>query len=161
MQSIELGSTPPIGAVVVIGDLLGAVVETTTGPIDQSRTTVALGLDGADVTADHPELSVLLRSTFTVRPLGTLQGEAPTSSAAFHASVRAATPDECAVLARDFSYLHRLSDTPIDVLVAHVLAVAPERATRVRAAGALVPALLHESTKLQLVLRALDATPYA
>lgn len=151
VQCAALGGAPTVGDVVVAGGTIAVVLVAETGPTDPSRRTVALGLDGADVAGDHPELALLLRSTFRARPVLDRAGGAPEALAPLHAPVRAADGDELRLLARA-THLHRLADQPADVLVAHVRRVCPDQPARVAAGRALVVALAEDPAKLRLVL---------
>lgn len=159
VQSAELHVLPPLGSIVAAGGLLAVVISAETGPIDSSRTAVALGLDGEDVAAAHPELAVLLRSTFRALPIATDSGGDPEAPAPLHAPVSPAAESAYALLAAHPHYFHRLLGVPIDVLVSHVRALGSDAPTRTRATEALIRALAHDPPQLARALRALDARP--
>jgi hypothetical protein len=120
IQSYSLGTAPPIGSLICIGDagkaIIGVVTAVTTEPIDASRRVTARGAtleSHADLFERNPELAALLRTTFTAAAIAHVvdavtiprPGAEPPP---LHAFVRDASTADIEILAGDVSWLDRL-----------------------------------------------------
>jgi hypothetical protein len=82
-------SPPALGALVVVREgpwpVYGVVADVASGPLDPSRPLDPRGVPGqsaADVLADNPEVTLLLRTRVTVVCCGHARGEVPTAALA-------------------------------------------------------------------------------
>jgi hypothetical protein len=141
-QSVELHHPPELGAPVAIQDehfiTYGLVGYAETTSIEPGRQSISRGtnlLDQSEVYREHPELTVLLRTTFTAivishRVKGTLYPFLPPVPVKIHSFVYLCDEEETTSLSRNLAFLESLLNNNLptrDEFVAASLRVMAEK----------------------------------
>jgi hypothetical protein len=131
-QSYELYELPPLGSLVKANDVYGIVCLAETAGLDTGRKPVARGKDEATEEAVYqssPQLSKLLRSTFTSAAVGYKEGDKvyqylPPRPAKLHSFVYLCSPEEVKAFSQSFSFLTILLNAGLPVLPEEIIAAA-------------------------------------
>jgi hypothetical protein len=131
-QSYELYELPPLGGLVKANDIYGIVCLAETAGLDTSRKPLARGKDEATEQAVYsasPQLSKLLRSSFTAAAVGYKEGDKvyqylPPTPARLHSFVYLCPPEEVKDFSKSFSFLNILLNGALPVLPEEIIAAA-------------------------------------
>jgi hypothetical protein len=131
-QSYELYELPPLGALVKTGEIYSIVCHAETAGLDTGRKPVARGRDEVSEEAIYsasPQLTKLLRSSFTAAAVGYKDGEKlyqylPPRPAKLHSFVYLCQPEEVKEFVKSFSFLNILINAQLPVSNEEVAAAA-------------------------------------
>jgi 3-hydroxyacyl-CoA dehydrogenase len=131
-QSYELYELPPLGSLVKAGETYAVVCHAETAGLDTGRKPVARGRDEATEEAVYsasPQLSKLLRSSFTAAAVGYKEGGKvyqylPPRPAKLHSFVYLCQPEEAKEFAKNLSFLNILVNAQLPVSTEEVMAAA-------------------------------------
>ena len=122
-QSYELYELPPLGSLVKAGETYAIVCHAETAGLDTGRKPVARGRDEATEEAVYsasPQLTKLLRSSFTAAAVGYREGDKvyqylPPRPARLHSFVYLCPPEEVEEFSKSFSFLNTLLNAAIPI----------------------------------------------
>jgi hypothetical protein len=131
-QSYELYELPPLGSLVKAGDTYAIVCHAETAGLDTGRKPVARGRDEATeeaVYSSSPQLSKLLRSSFTAAAVGYREGGKvyqylPPRPAKLHSFVFLCQAEETKEFGKSLSFLNILVNSQLPVSNEEVAAAA-------------------------------------
>ena len=131
-QSYELYELPPLGSLVKTNDIYGIVCHAETAGLDTGRKPVARGRDEATEEAVYnasPQLTKLLRSSFTAAAVGYKEGDKvyqylPPRPAKLHSFVYLCPPEEAKGFGNSLSFLNILVNAQLPVSTEEVVAAA-------------------------------------
>jgi hypothetical protein len=131
-QSYELYELPPLGSLVKASDTYAIVCHAETAGLDTGRKPVARGRDEATEEAVYsasPQLSKLLRSSFTAAAVGYSEGDKifqylPPRPAKLHSFVYLCQPSEAKEFGMSLSFLNILVTAQLPVSNEEVVAAA-------------------------------------
>jgi hypothetical protein len=131
-QSYDLYELPALGSLVKANDVYGIVCLAETAGLDTGRKPVARGKDEATEEAVYqssPQLTKLLRSTFTAAAVGYKEGDKvyqylPPRPAKLHSFVYLCSPEEVKEFGKSFSFLTILLNAGLPVLPEEIIAAA-------------------------------------
>jgi hypothetical protein len=129
-QSYELYELPVLGSLVKANDVYGIVCLAETAGLDTGRKPVARGKDEATEEAVYqssPQLTKLLRSSFTAAAVGYKEGDKvyqylPPRPAKLHSFVYLCSPEEVKEFGQSFSFLTILLNAGLPVLPEEIIA---------------------------------------